>query len=152
MTVTTVTSSKFISDPTILVRDFLRDNITDPISSSRQSNSKFVVTSYPQRPVQYPIITVKSEDFTSKNLGMQSTNQQMSIKLEIRMWAKNEKQKDELTQEVHTALKNNQFQADGPSSTNNLHDFDLISSVNIDEEGQRGIKSKVNTYQWFAII
>tara|TARA_Y100000310_G_scaffold118526_1_gene117412 strand:+ start:266 stop:724 length:459 start_codon:yes stop_codon:yes gene_type:complete len=152
MTVTTVTSSKFISDPTILVRDFLRDNVTDPISSTRQTTSKFVMTSYPQRPVQYPIITILSTDFSSTNLGMRSTNQQMSITLEIRVWGRNEKEKDEIAQEVHDELRGNQFQTTGPSEANNLHNFDLVSSVNVDEDGQRGIKSKVMTYKWFAIL
>ena len=152
MTVTTVGSDTFESDTIILIRDFIRDNLTDPISGTRQTKSKFVMTSYPQRPVQYPLVTIKAMDFSSKKLGMQSTAQQMSMSIEIRIWARNVKERAELNQSLHTLLRENQFEATGPSNTNNLHNFDLISSIEIDEEGQRGIKSKVNTYQYFAII
>ena len=55
------TSSTFLADTLLFIRNFLDSNITDPISGSRAGRDRFVMTSYPQRDVKYPIITVKHD-------------------------------------------------------------------------------------------
>ena len=54
--------STAIHDITVLLRDLLLAQLTDPVSHT--GNQKFVMTSYPQRPVKYPIVTVSQLSFS----------------------------------------------------------------------------------------
>ena len=153
MTITNVNSSTFLSDAILLIRDKLRSNITDPISSSRPATEKFVVTSYPQRAVTYPIISVVDRGINqSRRLGMASEGILISLNVEIRIWATNVAQRDELTQQVFNYLRQNQLDTTTGLSESNLHDFTLLSAVNITEDGEGGIKSKVCEYNFLIII
>lgn len=140
MVTTTVNSNTFLSDVVNLIRDKLNENIDDPLSASRTDNERFVMTSYPRRAVKYPIITVTDSDTLQlARLGMQSENTAMNLGLEIRLWARNVKERDTLFDEVYSFLRTDQF---GTSSLTdgNLHDFSFSSVVNVDEID---IKSKV---------
>jgi hypothetical protein len=153
MTVTSINTNTFLSDFIIFLRDDLRDNITDPIVSFRPSNERFVLTAYPQRAVTYPIITVKDVNSEGlSRLGMQSELHSMRLSLEIRIWARNIKEKDELTQQVINRLRSTQFSGAAPKSTANIHDFNVLSAVNIDEPGDGGVKSKVIEVEYFYIL
>lgn len=126
------------------------ENITDPISSSRSSKSKFVMTSYPQRPVEYPIITIKLTNKEALRAGMQTTTQDITLTLEIRIWARNEKEKDEIYTEVSNRLANIQF-TDSGSIENNLHDYNELSATEVDDVGEPGgkiTKSRVMQVQY----
>jgi len=145
-------SSTFLSDIVLFIRNDLRTNITDPISSKRNSREKFVMTAYPSRTVQYPIITVKNVGMNIVNrLGMQSEGVWQSVVIEVRVWARNEKERDELTQEVFEQFRTNQF-GTGSSTDFELHDFNLLSAVPIDEDGEEGIKSRVMEYEYKIVI
>lgn len=152
MTVTSVNTSTFIADTTILIRDALLNNITDPISGTRASNERFVMTSYPQRPVKYPIITVKNTNIDMpKRLGMQSEIHYTALPMEIRIWARNEVEKDELTQNTINYLRDLEYSASG-TVVANLLGFKVTSAVNVDEPGDAGIKSKVIGAQYNFIL
>ena len=148
-----VNSTTYISDSTVFLRDNLIGAITDPISSTRNSNSKFVLTSYPARLAQYPLITIRSEGTEEiAKSGMRSELSWVRLPFEIRIWARNEREKDILTQQVINQLRTNQY--DGGSSSSDdqgLHDFSLVSAVPVDEPGEQGIKSMVLTvnYKFF---
>lgn len=132
MTVTNVNSATFISDMLILIRDKLRTNIS--AVSSR------VYTSYPRTGVVYPMITVVDTGTRQESrLGMQSEGTRLRVGVEIRIWARNVKERDEIFDSVHDYLRTDQF---GSSSLTdaNLHDFSMGSVVNVSEEE---IKSKV---------
>ena len=132
MSITEINSSTFLADSVIFIKDKLKDNITS-------INSK-VYTSYPQKGVIYPIITVKDAGIGQEiRLGMRSEGTAMRIPLEIRIWARNVKERDEIFGEVYDYLRTNQFSGDDIIGAN-LHDFKLDSAVNVDEEK---IKSKV---------
>ena len=152
MTITEISTNTFIADTIILIRDDLRDNITDPISSIRPSTEKFVMTSYPQRAVTYPIITIKDTDVEGSRLGMRSEMHYMRMELEIRVWARNVKERDELTQDVLNQLRSTQFSGASPKTDAGLHDFTPLSIVNIDEPGDAGPKTKVIQCEYFEII
>lgn len=140
MATTTVNSSTFLSDVVNLIRDKLNENIVDPLSASRNINERFVMTSYPRRNVRYPMITVvDSGTIQSARLGMQSEETVIRLGVELRIWARNVKERDMIFDEVYTYLRTDQF---GSSSLTegNLHDFNMDSVVNIDEES---VKSKV---------
>jgi hypothetical protein len=132
MTITTVNSSTFIADIVNLIRDKLKTNI------SAVSNRVF--TSYPRSNVVYPMITiVDTGTRQEKRMGMQSEGTALRVGIEIRVWARNVKERDELFDSVYDYLRTDQF---GTSSLTgaNLHDFSMDSVVNISEED---IKSKV---------
>jgi len=148
MTVTEVNAATCVSDFIIFLRDRLDANITDPISSSRGTNEDFVLTAYPKMNVRYPIITVIDRDIHQiQKMGMQNEDSLLNLGAEIRIWARNVKERDELMQQVFTYLRTNQFSTDDFRSAN-LHDFKFESSVNVTELGEEGIKSKVMNYSW----
>ena len=153
MTITTVTSSTFLSDTVNLIRDKIRSNVTDPLASSRPSTEKFVLTSYPQRATTYPLITITDRGFVQPTrLGMASEGTIINMTIEIRVWARNVKERDELSQQVYDYLRTNQLDASTGLSDSNLHDFSLTSAVNVDEQGEAGIKSKVSEYKFLIVI
>jgi hypothetical protein len=118
-------------------------SVTDPIASTRKSSSKFIMTSYPQKEVQYPLITIKCTNFEGVRSGMQTTAQDIKLTVEIRVWARNEKEKDNLFMEVQNALANAQFIETTGSVANDFHNFNVISGIEIDEDGEQGIKSRI---------
>jgi len=146
------TAATFLSDSVIFMRDELNDNITDPESSARADRDRFVMTSYPKRGVKYPIITVKLENARiDRRTGMQSEGIWTIIPFEIRIWARNEKEKDELTEQVITFLRQNQF-GSGGSVEFELHDFTWLSSFDVDEDGIEAVKSRILQIQYKAEV
>ena len=144
MTITSVSSATFLSDTIVLIRDKLKTNIS--------SVSSRVYTSYPQKNVIYPMISVTDRGITQPTrLGMASEGTVISINVEIRVWARNTKERDEITQEVYNYLRDNQLDSVTGLSDSNLHDFSLLSAINIDEIGEAGIKSKVMEYKFLII-
>jgi len=140
--VTSITTATFIRDATIFLRDELL-NITDPVSGSRAGNEKFVMTSYPKRDVRYPIITIKNTALSFPvAAGQQSEIHIADVSFEVRVWARNEYEKDGLTQNVLNQLRGFQYDGDG-SIQAGLFDFQLLSLVNVDEDGEQAVKSKV---------
>lgn len=139
-----VAASTLLTDTILFVRDLIASNVTDPISAKRPTGERFVMTSYPKRSVTYPIITVQDDGGTTiKPLGMQSTLQSVKIIVQIRIWARNIAERDELFNSVYQQLRSTQYTASTGSRDNNLHDFRFESMVNIDEEGEAGIRSKI---------
>lgn len=140
MTITNVVSATYISDLVVYLRDYLISSITDPIAAKRTSNSKFILTEYPKRECVYPVITIVDRNSRQEQkLGMQSEGTILRVTIEIRIWASNVKQRDELFCQVHDWLRTHQNDIGGLNAAN-LHDFKLTSVVNISEENT---KSKV---------
>ncbi len=144
----TVNSDTFIRDVLFFIKNDLLANVTDPISSERTNNSKFVMTSYPQRLVQYPLITIKLMNQEATRAGMQTTAMDVTITVEIRVWATNQKHKDELANDVYKRLRDIQYTASTGSVANSLHDYALLSDNELDEPGEEGIKSRILKVQY----
>jgi len=147
-----VDSSTFIKDILFFIKDNLTTGVTDPITSTRSSQSKFIMTSYPTRLTQYPIITIKLTNFSSTSAGMQTTAMDVIISVEIRIWARNQKEKDDLANDCYIKLRDIQFTANG-SIENYLYRFKLLSAVEVDEEGDNQPKSRLLNieYKFFNI-
>lgn len=145
--VTPINGSTFLSDSIIFVRNVIRDNITDPLG---KNGSMFVFTSYPRENITYPVVTVRHRGMTDiRRLGMQSQGTLMSLPIEIRVWSKNEKHRDLISQDIYYFLKNNQLgQTGSVTQAVGLHDFTLTSTADIDEDGDEGIKSRVMEYTY----
>jgi len=143
MGITTVSSATFLADAVNLIRDKIKNNVDDPISSTRPSNERFVYTAYPKRAVTYPIITIMDRGINQpQRLGMGSEGTAINLTIEIRLWGRNVKERDELFDEVYNYLRTNQLDTDGLVNAN-LNGFQLTSAINISEEGEEGVKSKV---------
>ena len=138
-----VNEATFVRDILFFIRNDLSSNITDPITATRGTKSSFVMTSYPAEVVKYPLITIKATNFIATRAGMQTSAMDMQITLEVRIWARNTKERDTLFTNVFNRLRNIQFTASTGSIANNLYDFNLLSALEINEEGDQAIKSKV---------
>jgi hypothetical protein len=140
MSITTINSSTFISDLVNFIKTKLIENITDPLASKRVTNEKFILTEYPRRAVNYPIITVTDRGTKQQSgLGMGSEGTILRLGVEIRIWARNVVERDQIFGEVYDYLRTNQLTGDDITGAN-LHDFSMGSVVNVSEEN---IKSKV---------
>ncbi len=143
-----VAAATILRDVLFFIKDDLDGEITDPISGSRASNSNFIMTSYPQRQVQYPIVTIKVTNVEAFRAGMQSTLMDYTFTVEIRVWARNQKEKDEIYDAVIDRLRTIQFTSSTGSVANNLHDFNALSAVEVDEEGKGKPKSRICEVQY----
>jgi len=145
MSVTNINSATFLSDTIILIRDKLKANISS-------INSR-VYTSYPKKDVIYPMISVTDRGIIQPSrLGMASEGTIITIDVEIRVWARNVKERDEIFQDIYQYLRTNQLDSDTGLADSNLHDFTLMSVVNIDESGEAGIQSKVMEVRFLILI
>jgi len=149
-----ITSENTLSDTIKFVRDFLRSNITDPIKLSRPVKEKFVMTSYPNRKTIYPLITVRGRIEGSTKLGQQSEQQLTNIVIEVRIWSRNEKEKNDLFGEVsNKMLKNQHPTATANTSTNvQLFDFGINFANDLDEFGEDAVKSKISEFRYIFIM
>lgn len=146
-----VEKDTIIRDVLFFLKDDFNSNITDPISSDRTNNSRFVMTSYPVRPVEYPVVTIKCTNIEMIRAGMQTTAQDITLSIEIRIWARNQKEKDEIATDILNRLSDIQFTSSTGSVDNNLHDLLIGSAIEIDEPGESGaqvIKSRVLSIQY----
>lgn len=151
MTVTTINTSTFISDITIFIRNELVSNLSDPLGT-RATGEKFVMTSYPERDVKYPIITLQTINVQEiRKLGMQTEMHYVEIPLEIRVWARNVKERDYLSQAVINQLRSFEHDSDGTVQAR-LTDFRIENAVNVDEAGIGGIKSRVIQVRYKFIL
>ena len=144
MTITSVSSSTFVADTVNFIRDKIKTQSFTGVGTR-------VYTSYPKINVIYPIITIVDSGISQPiRLGMQSEGTVIILPLEIRIWTKDVKSRDELFDSVYNYLRTNQFSGDDITGAN-LHDFKLKSVVNVDEPGKIGIKSKVMTVEYLFI-
>lgn len=148
----TINSSTFISDSILFLRNLLRTNITDPISRAG-SGTAFIFTAFPKTNTQYPLIVIKNTGITTKKLGISSEVNWISANYEIKVFARNSKECDDLTQKVIYNLSQNQF---GTNSTNaeELFGFKLVSVVPIvEQEGEQNvIHQKVMSFVYNNIL
>lgn len=148
-----VTSANFIADIIYFIKNDFSSNITDPLGSARKADSKFILSAYPQRQVDYPLITVRVINQTAKGAGMQTAAMDVDVFVEVRVWARNQKEKDNIGNAVYARLRNIQFTASSGSIANNIHDFALLSNVEINEDGEGTPKSRIMQvrYRFFDI-
>ena len=143
----------FVRDVLFYIKNDLLANITDPIAAKRDDQSKFIMTSYPSRKTQYPLLTIKLINKTAARAGMQTTAMDVIITLEIRIWGRNQKEKEELYTDVYNRLKDIQFTDSTGSVAVGLNDFTERSAVELDEEGDNMPKSRIMQveYKFFNV-
>jgi hypothetical protein len=144
----TISSSTFVEDTILFIRDLLRDTIDDPLGRT----NGFIMTSYPKRLIQYPVITIKQVNVDTVKLGMQSTVLLANLSLEIRVWARNAKEGDDLLGKVIDELRSSQYNSEGTVQFQ-IHDF-IINSVNylVDVDGDNSVHSKILNISYKIIL
>lgn len=145
--------SNYIGSAVLYLKAVLKAGITDPILSSRTTTgdkrTKFIMTSYPKRATEYPHITIKFVGQNPfQNSGQRDESKFINISLEVRMWGRDMKEKDNLTSQVVNVLRKNQITVTEGSIAFGLVDFDIESIVPVDEDGSDGIKSNVATVNY----
>ena len=79
-----------MTEPDILLRDLLRDNLTDPNSASRVG--EWIVEDFPWQTNltvnAFPRISVMGQFDSSRPFGLNSTNAMTSSRLQIDIWVK----------------------------------------------------------------
>lgn len=154
--VTQIQSGSVYSDSIIYFRDVLNTNITDPISGSRPTSSKFVMTSYPQRSAIYPLIIVRDGNMQDQRLGLNSEASLMTQDIVLTVMARNIAERDKISQQVYNFMRTNQFGTGSETVNFGFHDYRLESSINIlrpDENGKdTGVRTKEMIYRFMTVI
>lgn len=145
-----VRTAQFIEDSVITIRNLLRDNLTDPIT--RSGDEQFIMTQYPTRAVKYPIITVRCRPLDMTSLGNRSEAMDATLIFEVQVWARKEKEKDNLVQAVLDQLRDEQFTATTGTVANGLYDFAFRSSSMVDEEGIEGLRRAILEVSYRVIL
>lgn len=123
------------------LKEDLSTNIVDPISG-RGKTSKFVMTTFPEREVKYPLITLEIVDTEEVRAGMQTTAMDILLTVDVTIYSKSITQADKLTQEVMDRLADIQFVDNTGSIDNDFHDFQIVSCIPTNFPGKGGIKSR----------
>jgi len=147
-----IETATFLVDTIFYIKNQLLSNITDPIVTTRPAGQVFVLTAYPKRPVVYPIITVVDDSINDESLGQGSEQRRVTITLEVRIWGRNAKERDQLSQNVYNHFRDIELTASTGTAASNLHAFKIISMVNVPEGGERGTQSKKIMLQYYAIV
>ena len=111
------------------------------------------MTSYPEREVRYPLITLEVNNVEETRAGMQTTAMDISLTIEIRVWSKSVAQSDKLAHEILDELADIQFTDSTGSVANDFHDFNIGSVVRVDEPGKGATKSRIISlsYRFFNL-
>lgn len=142
-----------IKDVLGFLKNELNTNITDPISATRGSSSKFVMTSYPEREVKYPLITLEVTNIEESRAGMQTAAMDVSLTVDMRIWTLSVTQSDKLASEILDRLADIQFTSEIGSIANDFHDFNVGSVIRVDEPGKGKTKSRIIqlSYRFFNL-
>lgn len=143
-----VASATIIHDVVLKVRDIINDNVTDPILATRSSDSKFCMTGFPDRPSQYPLITVSLTSMSDTKMGMNNESTLVNMQLQIDIFAKDVVQKDTLADSVYNKLRTAQSSTTLPYK---MYDFKLISTSDLDEPGETGLRRKVMLVSYIVV-
>lgn len=139
MVMTSVAAATIIHDSVTKIRDFLQNNLTDP--SSRTDPPGWVFTSYPERDVDYPIVTVMHNGSRDAHVSLGTEYKQLFITLRIEVWSKSTKQKDEIWDDIYDELRHHytSVDANGDSITGlGLFDAVVTSCVDFHAEAPKG--------------
>lgn len=149
-----------ISDTTILhdallaLRAICASGCTDPISATRSTNSKFVMTSYPERPTEFPLIVISDASITAGPLGHQSEAQEVTLTFRIDIQSTSigydAKGRDRIYDDLKDALRTSQMGVSPLSGTQShgLHNYRELNTFNIDEPGPKGLHRKIMTISY----
>jgi len=150
----TVSGSTILHESILKIRDLIALGVTDPISGTRSSDTKFVMTAFPDRKVEYPMITVEGNKVSDERMGTNTQVMRSDIRCVVNVWTKSTKQRDTIPDAIYQTLKTSQMGTQAGwtgTELNGLYDFKFFGENNIDEEGQKGIHRKRIEFGYFVI-
>ena len=148
-----ISSLGIVRDTTLLLRDVISGTVTDPVSNRQTqagdagSNARFVMTSFPERSIVYPFITVGDVTMLDENLGMGTEDSLSTMRYQVDVWTKQVGQRDGIAGSVFHGLRTSQLEAGGLVGSG-LIDFRLVSMRNLDEDGKGGIHRKSMDFEF----
>jgi hypothetical protein len=148
-----VNNVSFIRDTILLLRDIISGTVADPLNDRQRqsgdtgSNARFVMTSFPERAIAYPFITIQDVGMIDASLGMNTQDTSAQLRCQVDVWTKQVGQRDGIAGSVYHGLRTKQL---GNSSllSSGLYNFQLVSSRNLDEEGKGGVHRKSMDFQF----
>lgn len=144
----TINAVSIIPDVTLKIRAMIASGVADPISTTRDENSKFVMTSKPKRPVEYPMIRVETSINNAKKAGIKSNMMTFNLTSEINVYAKSTKQLDKLAGSAMNYFRTQQHTIDG-TIDNGLYDFMILNGFPMPTdivEGNKNSKESRNKF------
>lgn len=135
-----VNNVSLVKDSILALRGLIASGVTDPISASRAGSSAFVMTSWPDRPVQYPVIILDWRIGESTRMGAKTEAQMIPITIEAHIRAKATDTRDGLAGSLIEAIRTFQYDNSPASGTINqdLNHFRIRPSINLPPEGPDG--------------
>ena len=147
-----ISSVSLFGDLTLWARDVISGSVADPLADRQRqsldpgSNSRFVMTSFPQRAIAYPYVTVTHVTTNDEHLGMSSEDSLSRSVLQVDVWAKQVSHRDGIAGSVANAIRLTQLDTTGGLASG-LFGIRLISARNLDEPGKTGIHRKSMDFQ-----
>jgi len=142
-----------IHDATLLLRGILSSGVVDPISATRSSDSRFIITAYPEKTTEYPQVSVQAINYSTQRLGMASEMHWAKIPFEVRAWCRSVTEKDNITDQIVKTLRTYQYTGSATGTVDNgLYGFSIDSAINVDESGKNSVKSKVLEVTYYCIL
>lgn len=153
MAMVAVNSASIIHDSVTKIATLLQNNCTDPISATR-AQSTWIMTSYPERDVEYPIIIVAHAAHRDEHTSIGSEYKTNYITLRIEVWSKSTKQRDEVWDDVYDELRHHYKTADANGDSIQsigLRDPTWGNAMDLDTLAPKGrghIHRKISTIQF----
>jgi len=140
-----VNSISLIRDSVLLMRDIISGTVSDPLGDRQRqsgdpgSNARFVMTSFPERSIVYPFITLGMISMDDESLGMRSESSLARLRMQVDVWSKQMGQVDGLAGSIYDGLRTSQLNSLVPSG---LLDARLLNLRSLDEPGKGGVHRK----------
>ena len=137
-----VPSSTIIADVITKLKTLLTTNLT----------TGTVYTSYPEKNVDYPIVTIAHSGFRDEYGSIGTEYKIVYVNVRIEVWSMSTKERDEIWDDIYDELRTHYKTADGSGdSVTNISLFDMLvmSCLDIDIPRERGhLHKKVSEIQF----
>lgn len=95
---------------------------------------------------------VKQGNITTRRLGVASESEYATVPFEIRVWARNRREMDSLSQQTINTLRDRQLGGGSGTIDEGLFGFKINSATEVIENIQQGPYSKVITVNYNTIL
>ena len=138
----TVHSTSIVSDILIDIRDFLHNNVSDPNAS--RNGTTWVLTSFPQKQVQYPTIIVEHMGSRDEWGAIGSENRINYTRLNIEIWSDSVKERNTVWADIYDEIRTHFLDT---LTTLEISDFQLLNVYNADQP-EINLHRKVGQFQF----
>jgi hypothetical protein len=141
-----VADNSILHDVVIRIKSLLASGISDPLSRD-STGSSFILSSYPDKIIRYPVIVTSANLGNSNKMGMFSEMASLPVSVKIDVMTKSTKQRDEMTGSIFNLLRTSEYGMNATTGSGTilerLYDFKLNGTVDLDEPGIDGMHRKI---------